>query len=160
MESIPNILDWDLIVRNAWHIALALFLALPLGVHRERAERLGLRTIPLVSVAACGFILIGHSLIGDHPDAFSRLLSGLITGVGFLGGGAILKHGTTVYGTATAASIWNTAAIGAAVACDRFEIGLLLSLINVGILVTLGRVQDQIDGGNEKEKEFEEENET
>jgi len=52
---------------------------------------------------------------------------GLMTGMGFIGGGAILKHGGKVQGTATAASLWATGAIGLAVASHRFEIALLVS---------------------------------
>jgi len=53
-----------------------------------------------------------------------------MTGIGFIGGGAILKHGLSVRGTATAASVWNTGDIGACVAYGRYEIALVLSLIN------------------------------
>lgn len=57
-----------------------------------------------------------------------------MTGIGFVGGGAILKSAGSVHGTATAASIWNTGAIGAAVAFERYEIAIVLSLINYGSL--------------------------
>lgn len=57
-----------------------------------------------------------------------------MTGIGFIGGGAILKGGVSVHGTATAASIWNTGAIGAAVAYGRYEIAILLSLVNFATL--------------------------
>ena len=59
-------------------------------------------------------------------DAEARVLQGLITGIGFIGGGAILKSGGTVTGTATAASIWNMGLIGIAVAFDRYEIAALM----------------------------------
>ena len=58
-------------------------------------------------------------------------MQGLITGIGFIGGGAILKSNGSVRGTATAASIWNTGLIGVAVAFHRYEIAILLALINV-----------------------------
>ena len=64
------------------------------------------------------------------PAAESRVLQGLITGIGFIGGGAILKSKGTIHGTATAASIWNTGLIGMAVAFGRYEVALLMSAIN------------------------------
>jgi putative Mg2+ transporter-C (MgtC) family protein len=63
-------------------------------------------------------------------DAQARVMYGIITGIGFIGGGAILKERGSVHGTATAASIWNTGAIGIAVAWNRFEIALPLAVIN------------------------------
>lgn len=110
-------------------------LAIPIGWDRERETRsLGLRTFPLVAVASCGYMLIGQSLVGDNPEALSRVLYGLMTGIGFIGGGAILKDGGSVSGTATAASIWNTGAVGAAVAFQRYEIAVALALVNFLIL--------------------------
>ena len=58
------------------------------------------------------------------------MLQGLITGIGFVGGGAILRDGNTVKGTATAASIWNAGVIGAAVATGRYEVAVILALLN------------------------------
>jgi putative Mg2+ transporter-C (MgtC) family protein len=58
------------------------------------------------------------------------VLQGLVAGIGFIGGGAILKAEGNVHGTATAASIWNTGVLGAAVAEDRFWLALVLALLN------------------------------
>jgi putative Mg2+ transporter-C (MgtC) family protein len=66
----------------------------------------------------------------DSTDAEARVLQGIITGIGFIGGGAILKTKSTVRGTATAASLWNTGLIGMAVAFGRYEIAILMSIIN------------------------------
>jgi len=95
---------------------------------------MGLRTFPLVAVASCGYMLIGSSVVDGDPDALSKLLYGLMTGIGFIGGGAILKDGASVQGTATAASIWNTGAVGAAVAFHRYEIAVVLAVISFMIL--------------------------
>ena len=97
---------------------------------RADGPRVGLRTFPLVALASCGYLLVFRDPAGANLDAQSRVFQGLLSGIGFVGGGAILKEGGTVRGTATAASIWNTGAIGAAVAFDRFEIALVLGLIN------------------------------
>jgi putative Mg2+ transporter-C (MgtC) family protein len=123
-------LDWHQIAFNMLHLGIAYLLALPVAWDREHSSRgAGLRTFPLVAVAACGYTLVGMSVL-DTTEAESRIMQGLITGIGFIGGGAILKSKGTVSGTATAASIWNTGLIGMAVAFDRYEIALLMSLIN------------------------------
>ena len=63
--------------------------------------------------------------------AQSRVIQGLVAGIGFIGGGAILKAEGNVHGTATAASIWNTGVIGAAVAQNRFVLAFLLAGLNL-----------------------------
>ncbi len=77
-----------------------------------------------------------------------------MTGIGFIGGGAILKHGASVRGTATAASVWNTGAIGAAVAFRRYEIAVILSLINFLTFRFLTEFKD--DNAEKKNQEKEE----
>src|SRR5262245_31540617 len=115
-------------------IVIAFALALPVGWDRERATRaVGLRTFPLVAIASAAYVIIAGNL-GDDANAHSRILQGLITGIGFLGGGAILKYRNRVHGTATAASIWSTAAIGAAVAYGRLDVAVMLSAINFVVL--------------------------
>ncbi len=124
-------LDWAQIVSNLVQLGIAYLLALPIAFDREKsAKTAGLRTFPIVAVAACGYMLVGISVL-DTTDAEARVMQGLITGIGFIGGGAILKSGGSVRGTATAASIWNTGLLGVAVAFHRYEIALLLAIINV-----------------------------
>lgn len=78
-------------------------------------------------------MLVGTKVF-EAEGAAARVTYGIITGMGFIGRGVILKTKGTVMGTATAASIWNTAAIGISVAHQLYEIALLLSLINFLIL--------------------------
>ena len=66
----------------------------------------------------------------DSTDGEAQVIQGIVTGIGFIGGGAIVKGKGTVAGTATAASIWNTGGIGIAVAFSRYEIAIPLSLLN------------------------------
>jgi putative Mg2+ transporter-C (MgtC) family protein len=96
-------------------LAIAYVLAFPIGWNREREERsAGLRTFPLVAVATCGFVQAAEGVTQGHPEATARVIEGLITGMGFIGGGAILRLKDSVRGTATAASLWITGAIGMA----------------------------------------------
>jgi putative Mg2+ transporter-C (MgtC) family protein len=116
-------------------LGAAFLFALPIGWERElRVKSPGLRTFPLVAVGACAYLLLGQDVFASSADAQARVLQGLLTGIGFVGGGAILKRDRDVHGVATAASIWNTAAVGAAAAYGRYDLGLALSLAN---LVTL-----------------------
>ncbi len=140
---IPAIdINWTQAVFHIVYLGIAYVLALPIAWDREQHVRsAGLRTFPLVAVASCGFMLTGISVL-DTTDAEARVFYGIMTGIGFIGGGAILKDGGKVSGTATAASIWNTGAIGSAVAWSRFEIAILLSLMNFVTLWALGRVKE------------------
>ena len=131
--------DWQLVAGHLVQIGIAYVLALPVAWDREHEARsAGLRTFPLVCVAACGYMLVGIEVL-DTTDAESRVLYGIVAGMGFIGGGAILKHNGSVAGTATAASLWMTGAIGIAVAFHRYEIAVILSLLN---FVTLKFVKE------------------
>ena len=111
-------------------LALAYVLALPIGWNREQEERsAGIRTFPLVAMAACGFVTIAVEVLGGNSAEQAKVMEGLITGVGFIGGGAILKQGDRATGTATAASLWATGAVGVAVGYGLIDIAVILSIV-------------------------------
>jgi putative Mg2+ transporter-C (MgtC) family protein len=113
-------------------LGIAYLLAVPIGWNREREERsAGLRTFPLVAVATCGFVQAAETLVAESPEAMARILEGLITGMGFIGGGAILRQSDSVKGTATAASLWVTGAIGAAVGLGSYDVAVVLAIATV-----------------------------
>lgn len=149
-------IDWQAHWREAWRvlhpIGIAYVLTAFIGWDREReAHSAGLRTFPIVGMASCGYLLA----LGPQPDAAaqSRVLQGLITGIGFVGGGAILKEGATVKGTATAASIWNAGVIGASVAMDHYEIAVVLALLNLVTLRALLPLKQRLDGIRDSDSE-------
>jgi putative Mg2+ transporter-C (MgtC) family protein len=110
----------------------AYLLAFPIGWNREMEERsAGLRTFPLVAVATCGFVQAAEGITANNPEALARIVEGLITGMGFIGGGAILRRDDSVKGTATAASLWVTGAIGVAVGLGSIDVALMLSIATV-----------------------------
>lgn len=122
--------DWHQVGSHLVTLILAYVLALPIAWDQERSARgAGLRTFPLVALGSCGYVLVGQYVLSGS-ESHARILYGLMTGIGFIGGGAILKQESQVKGTATAASIWITGAVGAAVAWQRYEIAILLSVIN------------------------------
>lgn len=146
IDSQLFIFDWDLVLNNLIHILVAFLIALPIGWEREGSGTgIGLRTFPLVAVASCGYLLVARDLAGGDPNAESRVIQGLLGGIGFIGGGAILKEGGTVRGTATAASIWNTGAIGFAVAFDHLEVAIVLGLVNFLTLQWLTPFKDTVE---------------
>lgn len=137
--------DWHLIWKTAGQLGLTFVLTAIIGWEREAEEHnTGIRAFPIVGMASCGYLLI----LGQTPDvaAQSRVLQGLITGIGFIGGGAILKDGLTVRGTATAASVWNACVIGAAIAMGHYGIAIVLTLLNLLTLRGLLPVKQWLDG--------------
>ena len=135
---------WQDIWHNFEHVGIAYLLTACIGWESERETHgAGIRTFPLVGMASCGYLL----LLGGQSDtaAQSRVLQGLISGIGFIGGGAILKEGANVRGTATAASVWNAGVIGAAVAMNHYGIALTLALLNLATLLALLPLKNWLD---------------
>jgi putative Mg2+ transporter-C (MgtC) family protein len=130
-------------------LVLAYVLGLPVGWYREReAHSVGLRTFPLVAAASCGYVLVAVPLGQIDITAQSRVIQGLVAGIGFIGGGAIMKGDGTagnVHGTATAASIWLFGVVGAAVAQNRYFMAILLTLLNLFALRVLLPVKRKLD---------------
>lgn len=130
--------NWSLVADHCIRIAAAFVLALPLGWERGSGRSsVGFRTLPVVAMASCGFALLARSLPGADAESLTRLLQGLMGGIGFIGGGAILKENGSVRGLVTAASVWNVGAIGVAVAFGRLELAVALCALNLAVLLLL-----------------------
>ena len=128
-------------------LSIAYALAFLIGWNREREDRsAGRRTFPLVAVAACGFVQASEGMVRGEPEAMARIVEGVITGIGFIGGGAILKGGGEVHGTATAASLWATGAIGVAVGLANYDVAMTVCLFTVLTLCVLGRLKPKERG--------------
>ena len=126
-------------------IGIAFALTVVIGAERARdAHSAGLRTFPLVAIASCAYVLLTITLFGSSPDAGSRMLAGLVTAVGFVGGGAIIKDVQRVRGTATAAGIWTTSAIGAAAGYGQFEIAVIVATITYLTLRVLRKFEPSV----------------
>ena len=135
---------WPEVFGHLRDLLVAYVLVLPVGWNQEREERsAGLRTFPLVAVASCGFVLVAISVLGARSTGQARILEGLITGIGFIGGGAILKGGNQVRGTATAASLWTTGVVGGAVGYGLYDIAIILALVNFLTLRVLGPLKHE-----------------
>jgi putative Mg2+ transporter-C (MgtC) family protein len=146
-------LDWSLLGSSSGKIGLAYVLTLPMAWWREKElHAIGIRTFPIVAMASCGYLLIFQGL-PDAQTLNSHVLQGLIAGIGFVGGGAIVRDGMSVHGTATAASIWNTGAIGAAVAMGRYEVAIVLAALNFFTLEALVPLKKKLDEESQKKDE-------
>ena len=103
-----------------FRLVCALLTGIIIGTQRElRQHQAGLTTNALVAVGACIFILISESVImkaqlagGPVNNDNLRVLSQVVTGIGFLGAGVIMKNGVTIHGLSSAATIWCSAAVG------------------------------------------------
>jgi putative Mg2+ transporter-C (MgtC) family protein len=138
--------DWRQDLIDVGKLALAYALVLPVGWYREKeAHSVGVRTFPLVAMASCGYVLVAVPLGHTSLDAQSRVIQGLVAGIGFIGGGAILKAEGNVHGTATAASIWTTGVVGAAVAQNRFLMAIVLAMLNLFALRVLLPLKLRLD---------------
>lgn len=103
----------------------------------------GIRTHSLVSIGAAVAMMLISGLSSDESQAYSRVLQGLITGVGFLGAGVILRENKTqkIHGLTTAASIWVCALVGATFGAGQFILGLSTLLVILIVLVIGGRAE-------------------
>ena len=135
-------------------LLLAYLLALPIGWNRERAERTaGLRTFPLVAIAGCGFVQAAQSMAGESPEALARIIEGVIVGMGFIGGGAILRLKHSVKGTATAASLWVTGAIGISVGLGSLDVAIILSVVTFLTLSVLSPLKPDDRAADEADRD-------
>jgi putative Mg2+ transporter-C (MgtC) family protein len=135
-------------VRISIRLVLAALLGGALGYQREQVgKEAGLRTHMLVSLGAAFFVLIPQQA-GMPLSALSRVIEGIIVGIGFLGAGAILKRANQeeIRGLTTAAGIWLTAAIGMAAGMGREASAVLGTILAFVILASLVRVEQWRSG--------------
>ena len=93
-------------------------------------------------MASCGLVQTAISVIGLRVPNHANVLQGVVTGVGFIGAGAIIRQGDITTGNATAASIWTVGIIGAAVGYGYYDIGIILAAANLAVLMLRTRLRD------------------
>jgi putative Mg2+ transporter-C (MgtC) family protein len=142
--------NWELMLIHTIQMVIAFVLVLPVGFNRENSRQsIGLRTFPLVSLASCSFALLGFEVQGNDPSAMGRIVSGVVTGIGFIGGGAILKKENAIEGTSTAAAIWAAGCVGVAVAMGRLEIAILISVFMAIIFYFVSPLKQKLSNEND-----------
>ncbi len=137
--------------RQLIHVIIRLIAATLLGAmigyQRERVGKpAGLRTHILVTLGTCVFVLAGSGY-GMSSDGLSRVIQGIVTGIGFIGAGSILKlnEERDIQGLTTAAGVWMAAAIGVAVGLGALGLALLGTVLTLIILALVGKVEFQIN---------------
>jgi len=141
-SEFSDIPDLAQVVRITIRLLLAAILGGILGFEREqKGKSAGLRTHMLVALGAALFIMIPQQAGVSDAD-LTRVLQGLVTGIGFLGAGTIIKRDSeeSVMGLTTAAGVWLTAAIGVAAGMGRESTALLSTVLALIILTWIPRV--------------------
>lgn len=140
--AINQLFDINIIVR----IVSALLLGFAIGLEREMTNKYaGLRTNILVCLGACIFTIISIygfpevTVLGDELGTrdTARVAAQVVTGIGFIGGGTVLRHGATVLGLTTAATLWISAAIGMACGAGMYSIAIFATLFSIIVLVSV-----------------------
>src|SRR6516165_5711369 len=148
---------------ESWHLLLpwpcsavlcafiAAFCGAWVGIERERKEKpAGVRTMSLVSLGSCVFTMVGYAFTSNSGDS-GRVAAQIVTGIGFLGGGVLLKGPVGVEGTTTAATIWIVAAMGMSVGAGYVPGGIGIALTIRGLLGLVGRWESTAFGGRRRE---------
>lgn len=131
-------------------LVAALVLGGAIGFERElRGKAAGFRTNILISLGSCGFTIISTSLSGAEPG---RVASQVVTGIGFLGAGAIIHSGIGVHGLTTAAGIWIVAAIGMACGAKMFLLAVAITFLSLAVLFLLPFIERRINKFQPPEK--------
>ncbi|HEK1011410.1 TPA: MgtC/SapB family protein [Pseudomonas putida] len=151
-----DITDEQEVTRILLRLLMAAVLGAVLGFEREhKGKSAGVRTHMLVSMGAALFVL-APSMAGADDQALSRVVQGIVAGIGFLGAGTILKGNgrdpSHVKGLTTAAGLWMTAAIGTAAGMGREATALISTLMALLVLATMPLVVDKVERENEEKQ--------
>ena len=145
-----TILDWDDVLLR---LAVTVVAGAVIGFNRgEHGKPAGLRTTILVCLAASVSMLLANLLLGTagkKPDSFvqldvMRLPLGILTGMGFIGGGAILRRENLIVGVTTAATLWLVTVIGLCIGAGQIVLGLAATALGLAVLWGLGIVEPHL----------------
>ncbi len=157
MEVISQIFEFNIIIR----VFAAILLGSAIGLEREMTNKYaGLRTNILVCVGACIFTIISIygfpevSVSGDELGTrdTARVAAQVVTGIGFIGGGTVLRHGANVFGLTTAATLWVSAAIGMACGTGMYPLAILSTVLTIIVLVMARMFERTVLRGSTKNK--------
>ncbi len=129
-----------------WRLFLAAALGGIIGFERQKHNKriAGLRTHILVTVGSALIMLVSiyifEAYAGKAPVDPARIAAGVVTGIGFLGAGTIIRSGENVQGLTTAASLWTVSGIGLAVGCGFYIAGCTASIIALATLYLLRKI--------------------
>lgn len=153
----------------AIRLSVALAMGFALGLERELTNKYaGLRTHILVCLGACVFTLLsiyGFPTFADGDNVIvsqatgirdtARIAAQIVTGIGFIGAGTVLRNGPMVFGLTTAATLWIAASIGMACGAGMFDVAVISTILSVAVLTLIRVFEKQIlPAGTKQAKRF------
>ncbi len=142
--------DQNLVI--IFRVFLAVALSFIPGIERELTGKFaGLRTHILVCLGACVFTILSiygfemrmsPDIIGTNDPA--RIAAQIITGIGFIGAGTVMRHGSSVFGITTAATLWVCAAIGMCCGCGQYLVAIITSIATLSVLILIRRLEKNV----------------
>jgi putative Mg2+ transporter-C (MgtC) family protein len=134
-------------------IILATILGASIGLERELSGKAaGLRTNVLICLGAAVFTIISREIVAQTDGSVARIAAQIVTGVGFLGAGAIIQDRGGIHGLTTAATIWLVASIGMACGGHFYLLGVITTLIAIIVLIGLAKLAKPLDQYRENRK--------
>ena len=134
-------------------IILAVVLGAAIGLEREiSGKAAGLRTNVLICLGAAVFTMISRQMGAGNEGSITRIAAGIVTGVGFLGAGAVIRDRAGVLGLTTAATIWMVASIGMACGAKLYLLAVMSTLIAIVVLIGLGQLEKPLGRFGKKNK--------
>lgn len=125
-------------------LIISIVIGLVIGGEREyRNKSAGLRTLILICLGSTIFTILSGK-IGDDASGASRVAANIVTGIGFLGAGAIMREGLTITGLTTASTIWVGAALGMAVGAGEYKLAIYCMIITFSVLTLFENIQQLI----------------
>jgi putative Mg2+ transporter-C (MgtC) family protein len=138
----PTFSDAELIQR----LLLAAVLGGILGFEREmRNKSAGLRTNMLIAMGSALFTLMSYELAAEGNGDPGRVAAQIVTGIGFLGAGAIMRTDAGIHGLTTAATIWVNAAVGVAAGGGEYHLAFIATAVTLGVLLVLPPLERLLD---------------
>ena len=138
---------------DAVGIILAVVFGAAIGLEREiSGKAAGLRTNVLICLGAAVFTIISRQMALKYDASVTRIAAQIVTGVGFLGAGAVIQDRGGVHGLTTAATIWLVASIGMACGAGFYQLAVIATLIAIAVLIGLGKLEIPMDRLKKKQK--------
>ena len=134
-------------------VILAVVFGTAIGLEREiSGKAAGLRTNVLICLGAAVFTVISRQMAAGQADSLTRIAAQVVTGVGFLGAGAIIQDRGGVHGLTTAATIWLVASIGVACGARLYELAGMSTLVALVVLIGFEQVEKPLKRYRKKQK--------
>jgi len=134
-------------------VLLAVVCGTVIGIERQIMHKpAGLRTNVLICLGAAVFTIISREMASGSQDSITRIAAQIVTGVGFLGAGAVIQDRGGIHGLTTAATIWLMASIGMACGAKFYGLAIFSTILALVVLVGLGRVDKYLEHNDEQHK--------